>query len=580
MTTPDNGKNLLHSLNFSYLYLLATAGRDGFTAIVADDNTGHYSSLSAAVTAGEKFIFMKDGAYAETADIVLEGVTIIGQSAQGVQLSLTDCTIQMNDLNNSTTAGTARFTNNDKTVNGAGTAFNTLTSTDPNKYIGCQGMFAEIDSIAGATSMELFAKFFGPTLDRAGATYTLNHITLDVDTVGCRIENLTIIHILTGADNALEICGLRTIVRNVHFESITNNGNFIACPRAASEGAALTTIDKCRFEGGVIGIVMYTATYTRIVDCDFFGQSEDAIELNDDTEYTTIEKCRFSGLNLGIQYAGDAIHTNILNNRFYLINNEAIDFDGRAGAELYAVIRGNIFDECNPAQATPAAIHLDADWIIITENTFIGAENPIYLSDVQNCVIANNHFKWWGGWAINFNHTDLQRYVKIIGNTFTAESGETETGINFDGTNNIIEGNTFLNIDTLTIQSDCLYSIIANNSFRDCGDPIQLLTGGTYQRVIGNTIFSSTNGISVQSGADSADVSHNAIVDDTAIGIQIASDFCTVSDNRVENCTGNNIQIDATADRIIITSNLTLNSGAVNLVNNGTNTSVGNNIVA
>ena len=576
--TPDNGKNITQSLNPAYLYLLALKGAGGFTAIVAEDLSGGYETIEAAVAAGEKYIFVKDGAYSLTADLVLEGVTIIGQSTQGVIVSLTH-TIQMADANNSTVAGTARFTNNDKTVNGGGASFNSVPTANPNKYIYAGGILGEIDSIGGANSMELFSAFFGPTLDYDGATYTFAHQTFDVDAVGSRIENLTIIHSPAGADNALEISGIRSVVKNINFRAIGITSTFIACPRNAAQISVLTTIEKCRFEGGDVGISLFNAKHTRVVDCDFFANNSAGMELNADAFNTVIEKNRFAGLTLGINLAGNAQRTSILNNHFVQTETYAISMN-RAGSEIFAVIHGNFFDECNPSSGAPYAVYIDADYIIITDNTWVGGDKCLYFENSQNVVISNNLFKWWGSYAITMNATDTQRNFKIIGNTFTAESGHVDQCLNLDGSELVCEGNTFQNVEELCIRSKALYSSISHNTFFDCGNCVQVETGGIYTKIVGNSMFSCAYSIIVQAGGDSATVMGNSIIDDTQEGIVISSDYCIIEGNRIENCTSNNIQIDATADRAIITGNISLNSGGTNILNNGTNTVAANNITA
>ena len=576
--TPDNGKNIIQSLNPAYLYLLALKGAGGFTAIVADDLSGGYSTIEAAVAAGEKYIFVKDGSYSITADLVLEGVTIIGQSTQGVIISLTH-TIHMADANNSTTAGTARFTNNDKTVNGAGSSFNSVPTANPNKYIFASGMLGEIDSIAGADSMELFSAFFGPTLDYDGLTFTFAHQTFDVDAVGSRIENLTILHSPAGADNAIEISGVRSQCKNINFRSIGITSTFIACPRNTSQISVYTTIESCRFEGGDVGIKLYNAKHTRIVGCDFFGNSSSGIELTANTARTIIEKNNFGGLTLGVNFSGNALGTSILFNEFVQTYSFAIAMN-RGGTDSYTLILGNTFDECNPSSGTPYAVYIDANYIIISNNTWIGGDKCLWFEDSQNVAIVNNIFKYWGSYAITMNSTDTQRNFNICGNTFKAESGHTGQCLNLDGAEVVCSNNNFQNVEEYCIRSAALYSTISHNTFRDCGMCALLISGGIYQKVIGNTMFSCAYSIQVDAGADSATIIGNAIIDDTQKGILISSDYCIIEGNRVENCTSNNIEIEATADRAVITGNISLNSGGTNILNNGTNTVAANNITA
>ncbi|MCP4608918.1 MAG: hypothetical protein GY845_09415 [Planctomycetes bacterium] len=571
----DNAVSPVMSLNRSYLHLLATAARNGFKAIVADDGTGHYESISAAVTAGEKYIFIKNGAYSESSDMTLEGVSIIGQSAQGVVLTLTDATIIFADNDNSTTAGTSRPTNNDKSIVGAGTTYTTVTG-DENKYIFADSWLAEIESVSDATNMELFTKYMGASQDQDGANYALAHQTFSNPSVGVSIENLTILHVLTGADNCIELQGVRNRISNVQFKNSNNSSTFIVAARSAAEIAVYTKIEKCRFEGGAVGIKLFSSKYTTIDSCNFFGCNDNCIELTANALGTIISKSSFTGCVRGINLTGAAQTTYVDKCFFSYTSFEAILIDlGGVSVRLY--VTKCFFSQCYPGSRT---IWIDADDMLFDGNTFVAGTNIIYVDSAENITISNNYFFEWQTRAIDFNSAQNQLKFTITGNHFIAESGGavTEAGLDLWGTQHVVSHNTFANIEEEAVLFNCHRSVFSNNAFVNCGVS-NLHAVGSYNSYTGNTFEDSTDAV-VITGHESVFTS-NVIKDDLATALLVSTgDRNIISGNRIENAVTNGMQVDVNSDRCVITSNITLNAGGINLVNNGTNTSVGNNIVA
>lgn len=571
----DNPVELVASINRTLLYLMAAGARDGFRAIVSDDGTGHYATIGAAVTAGEKFIWVKNGSYAETTDITLIGVTIIGQSTQGVKITLTDATFIMQDNKGSSIAGTARPTNNDKSIVGAGTAF-TVVQGDTNKYIFADRWLAEIDTVGDATNMELLAGYFGATTDQDGANYTLAHQTFSNDSVGSSIQNLTILHVLTGANNCIELQGIRNSIKEVQFINTNNSSTFIALPRTGTEIAVYTTIEKCRFGGGAVGLKVFSGKYTTIKECDFFGCNDNAIELTSGALGTAIVRCGITGSTRGINFSGAAQVTTIQDCWFAYTALEAIIF-ARGGAVLHLDIVRCAFKECYPTSRT---MYLDGSNVNVEACTFERGTIHIYVEDANDVSICNCTFNDWETRAIDFNVADTQRRFVISHNHFIAESAgtNTESGLDLWGEHHLVTDNVFENIEEEAVDFQCHRSVLSCNTFKNCGIS-NILAIGDYNNITNNTIEDSTDAIVVT--GDECVISGNIIKDDLATALLVSTgDRNIITTNRVENPVTNGIQVNINSDRDVITNNICLNAGGVNLVNNGTNSSVGNNIVA
>lgn len=179
-----------------------------------------------------------------------------------------------------------------------------------------------------------------------------------------------------------------------------------------------------------------------------------------------------------------------------------------------------------------------------------------------------------------------------------------------------VNGNTVVSPGTTAIHIDNggRYSTISNNVIKtptNHGIFLGSGIGGLHCSVVGNTIetagmsgiFLDREGQVAGDRNDRCIISNNNVYDSVGDGILCETERCIISGNRCDfgssdgicvrngdqtivdsnGCNGNNangISIEATADRIIITSNIALNNGANQILNNGTNTVQANNIVA
>ena len=160
-------------------------GSNLYEAVVDASGGGDYLLPSAAFNAGKITVFVRNGVYTETVDVVIpnKGV-MVGESAGGVVLNMSGSVSVKCDGSGGTkeTAGSISVSNNSPNVTGSGTTFTNLSAGD---YILIGHIFHEILSITNATVLVLTDQYQGNT--DSGLAYTAQTMS-----VGVAIRDLTI----------------------------------------------------------------------------------------------------------------------------------------------------------------------------------------------------------------------------------------------------------------------------------------------------------------------------------------------------------------------------------------------------
>jgi len=495
----------------------------------------------------------------------------------GVKLSLEDATIKFSDYTNSTTAGTSHRTNSSKTVTGIGSSFSGIAAADENKFHYSDGVLAEVATITDNTNLELFADYNGPTQDPNGSDYDLAYTLFSTTSMGSSIENMTITHSISIPDNCIELQGLYCAIRNVRFKNLNELSTFISTPKDNTEISVLCEISNCKFEGGWISIYPKNCDLININKCYFYGAASKAVELNNVSRFISFYECVFSGCNYGINFASRSEYCNIINCKFFFINSRAVNLSSLFGGILQLTFTNNLIYKCATGSYT---LVLKAKEIIMTNNTFEESNSFIDGDDSANIIISNNLFKNWWSRPIQMSAFDTETEWIISGNHFIGEvaGAVNENGVQIEGDHFIVTDNVFINIETAALQLKGDYNIAANNKFKNCSDTPCCEVSGDYNNLNNNNFKDCKDSITISGNGNIC--TSNIVNDDTAKGLQVSGDQNIISCNRVEGSTGNNIEITAAGDKNVVTSNITLNSGGANFTNTGTNTSLGNNIIA
>jgi hypothetical protein len=154
-----------------------------FDAVVRPDGTGDYTSVSAALAAGAKSVFITSGTYVETGSMTLpEDAALIGESPGSVAIALVNNNpITFTGVARRTTAGTITVTAGNTAVVGVGTTFTTLQSED---FILIGSSWFSIASVTDDLNLVLTDAF-------QGASYSGSFVGQSMAT-GATLQNIIV----------------------------------------------------------------------------------------------------------------------------------------------------------------------------------------------------------------------------------------------------------------------------------------------------------------------------------------------------------------------------------------------------
>lgn len=135
-----------------------------YGAIVDTKGNGDYSTISEAISAGKKSLFIRSGIYIETSNINLpDNFYLVGEDKTSVIVHFygTNSGFVVDGGNNIENTGTVSILNGSTTVTGTGTSFTNLRNYD---YIQLGTSFHHILSIESDTSLTLRNSYRGPNL--------------------------------------------------------------------------------------------------------------------------------------------------------------------------------------------------------------------------------------------------------------------------------------------------------------------------------------------------------------------------------------------------------------------------------
>ncbi|MFH0793638.1 MAG: right-handed parallel beta-helix repeat-containing protein, partial [bacterium] len=173
--------------------------RRTYTAIVDDNSPADYSTIQAAILAGESSIFVRNGSYSLTADVQIPAApfSLVGESRDGVRIDCADThTIFYRGDTAIYNTGTASVNDNSIKVSGSGTSW--LSNAAAGEFIRIDKTFHQISSVDTGTTITLTRPYRGPS--KANVTYSIAQYG-----VGLAFRNLTLLNPVStgsGAQNA------------------------------------------------------------------------------------------------------------------------------------------------------------------------------------------------------------------------------------------------------------------------------------------------------------------------------------------------------------------------------------------
>jgi len=557
-----SGNEIINSLNPTYAYLSALRNINAKAYIVDAGGNGDFLSLEDAINAESQFIFIKNGEYSISNDVDLTFQNIIGETKNGVKITINDATINLKTTTEKTigtSLNPAKLTDRSVLVtkgSGNNCNFNLVTS-DGTTNIYLDSFLARVNSITDLNNLDLKIPFYG----REGIDL-YPWFLYNTPTQANKISNLTIKVVNTSLNDAIKIQGFNNIIENVNFYSENIYSNFITS--SSDLPTIKLMIKNCFFEGAVKAISLDETFLSTIENCNFQISQDYDIYGTASTNFCKFKNNSSSGSKRGIRATGKG--NKIINNSFEMIDE-------------YAVYMGNAKD--------------DIQWDIVTKNNFINCgngTNPVVFIQTSMPKIIDNYFK--GSDKCIVVDTNISSYgINISGNKFI----ECKNEINTDSTYNIIKGNTFKDSVTgsISITTNTYYNIISNNTFINCPSPINSLDRNQFSS---NTIkYSSDTTITISNSNGSLNnnsfektkiiisgtlaIRNNKFKDiSSGYALTISGDKCIIANNKFNSVT-NGIDNQATADKSHILENI-FHSITTNEINdNGTNTVNANNII-
>lgn len=435
-----------------------TAGRLYATVVDAAGN-GDYTSLNAAITAGKKNIFIRNGTYTLSSSLnISSNTTIIGESTDGVIIDIDSNNYFFNILGSSSTysVGTISINNSTTALTGIGTSWDGNVTAD--HYVDINGVLYEIASVNTDTSITLVDTYRGNTMT------SIDYFAF-IPKINIQISNLTIIN---GGNISVMFIGQcdDIYIHNIVF----GGGNGLG----VTIGSATIPVYGVTFENNII------SNFTQ-------GMLAGGSASNSNILNNYIYNCGVNGMTLGTE----AKAFNIINN---LIVNCEIGI-GFGPSVISSLISNNIITNCNVYGINISETTAIDNLIIgnIIKNNGDDAPDNIYIGSNDLNIIKNNT-----GVTVN----EEQDY-KTMKNT----DGDAMAVGDLVILKSVANGNEV--IHTTAQGDDNVYGMaletIANNAWGKImilGKTINLKVDGTDDIAIGDFIGTfTTEGIGAKAGA-------------------------------------------------------------------------------
>jgi parallel beta-helix repeat protein len=459
-----------------------------FEAIVDASGNGNYLLLSAAITAGETSIFIKNGTYVESASI---NITASGTSIQGESIANTILVMEGGatittpfDVGYST--GTLSVTNNSTTVTLAGGSF---TVDVPGEYIQIGKSFYQIASRTNATEIELTRPYQGDT--RTGITpYKVAPYTTGLD-----IKNFTI----TGLNGAVYNTESLILLNNILFATLRNiyaTGTkescfeLVNCSQIAIENVIGLDADADTGGSGFGSGLRCTSVVTLRVDTAEFSNckytavsvSGQDIIFNNVNMTNSGQGVNCSGTLVGdIKFDGCSINGNNTYGIFggastdnIILTDTHVRYNGLHGVYLqgegsavsncnvsdnvqsgvYAFSKTTVTGGCQINNNGASGVFVSGDKVIVTSNFIEGNATGIYTSSADNPTITGNQIIANTIDGVRFatgsnGILDNNQILNNIGKGVRVDGGATGTII---GTNEVSGNGTDYQISNITTQ--------------------------------------------------------------------------------------------------------------------------------
>lgn len=427
-----------------------------------------FAKLSDAIAAGCTSIYMKNGTYVETSDIVLPntgGIAIRGETPGGVTIVLVGSARVVLDGCGGTqeSTGTVSVTNGSATVTGSGTTF---TNLQPEWWIKVQGIYLHIASIESDTSLTLKAPYQGRSL--AGQDFIAHKMC-----AGMILENLMLYKPTAGTGVCLYMRSVNHgVIRDCLVSGKTTSSHGIHMLSCTESFILSTVVQRC----GGNGVFVEKSSMAQVSACGFKQNLGDGIEFND-SQNCVVDQ------TISVMNDIDGIH--IANNTSAItVTDSIIRLNNGVGVNTEAGTSACVMDSCVVEQNGSHGIDFNGD-----DNV------------VSACLCLAN-----GGDGIQGGSQGAISGCQVNDNTgggiiLTNDKRTTVSGCR-------VRNNGGIGLDIGSVADDCC---VTGSFFRGNGGE-GLKCAGDRCTIQGNRIYDNANeGIEIVSGATNCIVLGNAV---------------------------------------------------------------------
>ena len=445
-----------------------------YDAVVSTSGApGTYPLLSAAISDGKLNIYIEEGTYVETSQIVLpEQLNITGVNIRRVNLVFSGLAVPALSLPSSgalTVTGTISAVNGSPTITGVGTNFLTLS---PGNLIFVGSLNFTIASIATNLSLTLTVTYRGKNV--TNAAYVAFQAASSVSVSRVSILNNPGSPCTSSAISIVETNGVKFDTVLVY--GFVNNVSLNLCSTVVFDSFF------SRYSVGY-GLLLQDVLNCTMTNSGCFNCSGIGLSITSSTYQSldiNIDQCFFlSNGSRGFDSNGQCAVINLTNSIFQYNNSDGIRCNNTTSNVLIS--------QCN------------------VKNNTLGINYSGNNNSVTGCIITNNT----GGGITTGNQ------ALITGNVVSNNTG---IGIDMGSdqdctvTGNIVNNNTSHGISVSGNTQAC--SITGNSLFSNAG-----------------------NGINITGAASGDNSICSNAIRNSAIGITLSSDDNVVSGNRVDQCT-------------------------------------------
>jgi len=412
----------------------SATGHIYYDALVAPAG-GDYTSVAAAFAGGATSVFVRDGVYNETADIVVpNGGRLTAESPGRVIINFGGGAFSItSDGNGGTkqTAGTISINHNSSTVNGIGTFF---TNLSPGDWIVVDCFYYEIASITNDLQLTLTRTYRGVSL--SGFSYQAHSMNVGVHLDGFYVTNSSGPGIYLRGVYAAFLNDIMVVACGYGYRIIDSGGvilNAVHSAHSSADGAEIedsynVSMEQCGiYNAAQDGIDVKGSCSVFFDTCSFQQNSDHGVYILMSSDRVTLSDCMVNR-NDGKGIETDPSTSQCLMSDCQIIGNGAqgIDFDGPSNKVEGCLIKDNGSHGIGPGD----------DGIINANIIEDNAGDGIRLIDDPRCVTTGNRCSGNTGYGIYSNADD-----NVISGNYCGGNGSVGVLIGGSANGNNVQGN-------------------------------------------------------------------------------------------------------------------------------------------